>query len=79
MRDMLREANLAVNKAREASATALAPDELAANREKSLWFRYWYLYSIIYLMRIADIRRSIRRFAARSASHSGGNPQAIDP
>jgi len=36
MRDMLREANLAVNKAREAGATALAPDELAAFVE-----RYW--------------------------------------
>ena len=36
MRDMLREANLAVNKAREASAAALAPDELAAFVD-----RYW--------------------------------------
>ncbi len=36
MRDMLREANLAVNKAREAGVTALAPDELAAFVE-----RYW--------------------------------------
>ena len=36
MRDMLREANLAVNKAREAGATALAPDELAAFVD-----RYW--------------------------------------
>ena len=30
MRDMLREAHLAVNKARQASAAALAPNELAA-------------------------------------------------
>jgi transposase len=36
MRDMLREANLAVNKAREAGVTALAPDERAAFVE-----RYW--------------------------------------
>jgi hypothetical protein len=36
MRDMLREANLAVNKAREASAAALAPDKLAA-----FVGRYW--------------------------------------
>jgi len=36
MRDMLREANLAVHKAREAGATALAPDERAAFVE-----RYW--------------------------------------
>jgi transposase len=36
MRDMLLEANLAVNKAREADATALAPDELTAFVE-----RYW--------------------------------------
>jgi transposase len=36
MRDMLREANLAVNKAREAGATALASDELAAFVD-----RYW--------------------------------------
>ena len=36
MRDMLREANLAVNKAREAGATALAPDERAAFVD-----RYW--------------------------------------
>jgi transposase len=36
MRDMLLEANLAVNKAREAGAPALAPDELAAFIE-----RYW--------------------------------------
>lgn len=38
MRDMLREANLAVNKARETGATALAPDELAAFLD-----RYWAL------------------------------------
>jgi transposase len=36
MRDMLREANLAVNKAREASAAELAPDKLAAFVD-----RYW--------------------------------------
>ena len=36
MRDMLREANLAVNKARKAGVTALAPDELAAFVD-----RYW--------------------------------------
>src|ERR1700674_2506544 len=36
MRDILREANLAVNQAREAGATALAPDQLAAVVE-----RYW--------------------------------------
>ena len=36
MRDMLREANLAVNKAREGGATALAPDQLAAFVD-----RYW--------------------------------------
>jgi transposase len=36
MRDMLLEANLAVSKAREAVATALAPDELAAFVD-----RYW--------------------------------------
>jgi hypothetical protein len=36
MRDMLREANLAVNKAREASAAALEPNELAAFVD-----RYW--------------------------------------
>jgi len=36
MRDMLLEANLAVNKAREAGVTALAPDELAAFVD-----RYW--------------------------------------